>query len=224
MQLTSYNERLFSGGLRASYHLSRYKWVSHELRKLSPTRIVELGCFDAKLLDFIGHPAYYLGIDAGWENGLSSAQQKWADQAHIELLKCASPDQIPERGYFDAGVCMETLEHLSDELADAYIAKLSRMVRGTLFITVPNEHGLMFAAKHVAKILAGANGAEQYSLKDATMLTLSKTSAVERNEHKGFDYRRLVDTVSQHFKTVKLSGIFPSRYPALSMTVGIIAS
>lgn len=223
---STYNERLFSGyGPRSAYHLSRYKWVTREIRKLGsePLRIVELGCFDAKLLDFIISPSYYLGLDAGWENGLAIGQHKWAERKNIELLYCTSPEQIPEHGTFDLGVCMETLEHMSYELADAYLAKLSRMISGTLFITVPNEHGLVFAAKHAAKIIARARGKARYSPKDAAMLIIGRTSAVERNEHKGFDYRVLADMVSRHFSTVTVTGIFPSRHPTLSMTIGIIA-
>lgn len=77
----SYNARLFeSGGLRSRYHNARYHWVANELNKLGlmTPRIIELGCFDAKTLNFIDKPSYYLGLDADWENGLTEGRKQWA--------------------------------------------------------------------------------------------------------------------------------------------------
>lgn len=222
---SAYNERLFSGsGVRSRYHLSRYHWLSREISKIGTAlRIVELGCFDAKTLDHIPRPAYYLGLDAGWENGLARGQERFKNDPSIELLQCATPDAIPDRGRFDVGICMETLEHMSYETAERYIERLSRIC-SRLLITVPNEHGVVFAGKHLVKSLTGNKNYEHYSAKDALMLTLGKTDRVERNEHKGFDYRRLASAASWYFTSVKVIGIFPISIPTLAMTVGILTS
>ena len=75
MKSPDYNTRLFSGGLRRWIHISRFRWLSFVLRKfnLKYQNIVELGCFDARSLDYLtGYDSYY-GFDAGWEGGLNTA-------------------------------------------------------------------------------------------------------------------------------------------------------
>lgn len=79
-----YNERLFSNGIRGKLHISRFEWVKERLSKLNCQceRVVELGCFDAKTIDFLPtKPDLYVGFDAEWENGLSLAKKKWGGAA-----------------------------------------------------------------------------------------------------------------------------------------------
>ena len=71
-----YNQRLFSGGPRAWYHLARFRWIQAEVarRGCRTDSLLELGCFDGKLLDFIQPaPRRYVGFDANWEGGLDLA-------------------------------------------------------------------------------------------------------------------------------------------------------
>src|SRR6185312_8868270 len=102
----SYNERLFRpGSIRSSYHVARYRWLAKQLSSLgSNLRIVEIGCFDAKTLNFIPEPAYYLGLDAGGEDGLSQGQTRFANRRNVELSLCCRPEEMPDRGIFDAAV------------------------------------------------------------------------------------------------------------------------
>jgi hypothetical protein len=54
-----YNERLFSRGLRSKLHYARFNWFVAQLkkRKCSASSVLELGCFDGKLIDFLpGQP------------------------------------------------------------------------------------------------------------------------------------------------------------------------
>lgn len=94
-----YNERCFrSGSLRSRYHLNRFFWLQTQLQRLpsSPKRIIELGCYDGRSLDFLpAQPDYYLGLDAGWEGGLAIGQKKFADARHIDLRLCQKPGDIP---------------------------------------------------------------------------------------------------------------------------------
>jgi hypothetical protein len=230
-EMSGYNERLFeSRSLRSQYHLNRYFWLRQQVSQMParPKRVIELGCFDAKTLDFLpSHPDYYLGLDAGWEDGLRSAQERWKDNPNIELCECRSPLGIPQRGRFDAGFCLETLEHLDYDLVDSYLAALSRIIDGPLFITVPREHGLIFPLKQLVKRAVfgskSKNEGYDYSFRDFCMLTLGRTEAVERLEHKGFDERTLVRIVARYFRVDSISGIFPPRMPqALSFAVGIV--
>ncbi len=196
----SYNERLFqSRGLRSAYHLERYRWLAREMAGISSPRVIELGCFDAKI---------------------------WRDAGNVELVNCVHPSQIPDRGTFDIGVVLETLEHLPDPLLDEYIAKLGALIHGKLFVSVPRERGLIFLAKYLAKTLfyGGYAGGGRPTPRDVFMLTLSRTNQVKRCDHKGFDERVLIKKLSKYFRIEKVSSIFPRFAPlSLSVTVGIVA-
>lgn len=43
-----YNERLLPGGLRAFFHLARFRWLQRELQRrgITPASVLELGGFD----------------------------------------------------------------------------------------------------------------------------------------------------------------------------------
>jgi len=225
-----YNIRLFeSGGLRSLYHNSRYRWLAREIERsgVAAPRIIELGCFDAKTLHFIDRPAYYLGLDDDWENGLSEGRKLWDGQPSVELLKCHSAADIPERGLFDFGIALETLEHIPDDLLEPYLAKLSTVITGYLFVSVPYERGVVFLAKYLAKTLffGGYMGGERCSLRDVFLLTFGQTHKVKRCDHKGFDERKLLKQLSKYFVIEKVSSAFPRFLPrCLSLTVGIVAS
>jgi hypothetical protein len=230
IQPQGYNERLFKGkGLRFAYHTARYYWLASQIRKLAirNPRIIELGCFDAKTLDFISFakPSYYLGLDAGWENGLHLGRQRWKGYEWVELLQCASPGEMPDRGLFDVGICMEALNIMDYETEETYLRKLSQVCR-QLFVTVPREHGLAFFAKHAAKSMLYGQARIRYSWREVALLTMGRFNKVERQEYKGFDERVLLRILSRYFDVEKVCGLFPSTaFPVqLSCTVGIVAS
>jgi hypothetical protein len=225
----AYNRRLFAGrGIRSSYHCARFHWLSEQIRNcgLPSPRVIELGCFDAKTIDFIREPpTYYLGLDAGWENGLFRAMEQLKSNRSVELMLCTSPAQIPERGRFDVGICMETLQHLDDDLAKCYLAKLSQLIDGKLFVTVPRERGLVFVARRVSKAMLFGRARIPYTWRELLMLSLGKTKKVQRNEYKGFDERKLIRTISRYFKIEKICSVFPPSFPlGLSFTIGIVAA
>ena len=56
---------------------------------------------------------------------------------------------------YDVGICMETLEHIPPDLVEPYSKRLSQVIEGYLFITVPIERGLVFLLKHGAKKVLG---------------------------------------------------------------------
>jgi hypothetical protein len=209
-----YNERLFSGkGLRLAYHSARYHWLASQMRQLPicGPRILELGCFDAKTLDFImfAKPSYYLGLDAGWEGGLREGREKWKDHERVELLECTSPAGIPERGTFDIGICMEAFQCMDYEMNDEYLRRPSHMCR-KLFVTVPREHGFAFFAKHATKLMLYGSSRIRYSWREVALLTLGKFDRVARQEYKGFDERVLMQIISRYFTIDRVSALFPS--------------
>ena len=222
-----YNQRLFSGNWRSRIHLSRFYWLVDQMRwlRLNRVTIIELGCYDGKTVGFLDcAPEAYLGLDANWEGGLDSGKVKWKDFANIELRHCRKPEDIPApQKPYDIGICMETLEHLPPDLVDPYLFKLSQVIEGYLFITVPIERGFMFLLKHCLKKILGMKD-DTFSKMEFINSVIGRLDKVKRGEHKGFDDRALVKQVERYFNIVSVSGVFPGLpIRSLNLTIGIIA-
>lgn len=222
-----YNDRLFSGGgLRAFYHLARFRWFRAQVtrRGCQTDSVLELGCFDGKILDFtLPAPSRYLGFDANWEGGLKLAAARATDA--YKFLEAASPDDIrfSANDRFTLAVCMETLEHVPPNMVDGYLRKIAEHLDGWFFVTVPNERGIVFLTKWLAKKL-WYGSAEAYTFAELINATLGRMDCVARHEHKGFDWSRLVEQVAMHFDVVEVSGFPVSVLPKqLCLTIGIAA-
>ena len=222
-----YNERIFGSGLRRAFHLGRFHWASKAAaRDTDLSKVVELGCFDGRLLDYLPRePAEYVGIDADWEGGLSAAKQKFAGRSDRIFLKASEPSifqQFKDRS-FTSAFALETLEHVPPHLVDPYLQQLARVLHGRLFVTVPNEKGPVFLAKWTLKKALYGDG-ERYRAHEVCAATLGLLGKVERNQHKGFDYHALARQIGRYFDDVRLTGL-PGGVapPFLSMTVAIIA-
>ena len=219
-----YNERLFSGGIRSRLHFARFRWLSEVTRRRNiPTdSVLELGCFDGKLIGFLNvRPKRYVGFDANWEGGLDLAKERWAVAPNYTFLQASTPEEmrLDGRDTFDIAVAMETMEHVPPAMVDGYLRKISQHLKGYLFITVPNEKGLLFLAKWLTKRLFSRD-AEQYSFPDLMNATLGRMNLVTRREHKGFDYESLVKEVGKHFDVVDVSG-HPFGFLPCSLCFGI---
>lgn len=224
----TYNERLFGGrSLRTYLHSARFVWFQDVLkrRRLSARRVVELGCFDGKLLDWMPtFPDHYLGVDANWEKGLDLARERFAGDARVRLIETSDPAAVTHEGPpFDLGVSMESLEHVPSTLVVPYLARLAQLVRGHVLLTVPNELGAVFAAKWLVKRLRFQD-AEAYSPREFVDQVRGHTWNVARRDHKGFDYRALLVDVASYFDVLAVESI-PFRHAPLAAAfgVGIIA-
>jgi len=222
----TYNERLFSGGLRARLHMARFLWVRRTFKRLNitPQRVLELGCYDGRVLDFLpARPVYYLGLDADWEGGLLLANRRWGGQADIQFRKCREASEMALDGaVFDTGLSLETLEHIPPEHLNPYLKSLASSISNVFLVTIPNETGIVFAAKHVLKMLF-IGKAEQYSFREFIWQTLGHTERVARREHKGFSYAKMIKTLSVYFDIERVEGIpFSFLPPALNFGAGVI--
>lgn len=229
MDQPDYNTRLFSGGLRGRLHYARFHWLQQILasRGLGPRRVIELGCFDAKTVEFLPSDIEsYVGCDANWEGGLDLARSR-LPAPRYEFYACRAPEELAhlEDRRFDLAIAMETLLHMPPELAERYIAFLARVTEGLLVATYPNEKGAVFLGKYLAKRFARRlDGADGYALGDIVSSTLGRCHAVGLDGRKGFDYAAMNDTIGRHFHIEEVVGLpFRGLPPSLNFTVGVVA-
>jgi hypothetical protein len=223
----TYNTELFSRGLRRWIHLARFRWLGDILRRYehTPRRVVELGCFDAKSIDYLPQqPDFYLGLDANWGGGLDLGRDRWKGTPFVQLACCTAPGDLPTgMAPFDTVISMETLEHLPSREVELYLDGLAAIARGIVLITVPNEIGLVFAFKWLFKAALRRN-TYAYSFREWLAATLGKTDRIKRNQHKGFDYRRLVDSVARRFEILEVTPLPVRWLPVrLGVTIGVVA-
>jgi 2-polyprenyl-3-methyl-5-hydroxy-6-metoxy-1,4-benzoquinol methylase len=221
----SYNERLFAGGIRRFVHMGRFLWLAEKVAQRDPEAqsVVELGCYDGRILEHLPtRPTRYVGYDANWENGLDLARQKWSEHPEWEFRFADRPEQVERTERFDIGVCMETLEHVPDDLVDGYIEALSTIVRRRLYVTVPNEKHLAFVAKYLYHAVKG--GAEPYAPWEVVNAALGRMDRVARHDHKGFDYEALIRRLERRFVIESVEGQPVPQLPAwISTGVSIVA-
>jgi 2-polyprenyl-3-methyl-5-hydroxy-6-metoxy-1,4-benzoquinol methylase len=223
-----YNERLFAGGFRSRLHFARFNWFMKQMKTLRCRSecVLELGCFDGKLIGFLPtKPSRYVGFDANWEGGLDLAARRWQSYPNFSFHKASKPDEmsLDKHERFDVAVVMETLEHVPPHLVDGYLHKIAQHLDGYLFVTVPNEKGIVFLAKWMIKKLL-TEDVEQYSLAEIVNATLGRMAFVARREHKGFDYSALVKEIDKYFDVIKVSGHPIGFLPgSLCFGIGIVA-
>ena len=225
-----YNERLFgSNAIRSHLHLARFKWLKNKLNDLvnGPVSILELGCFDGRSLDAISESVgYYEGFDANWEGGLDLAREKWKGVDQFHFYNCLNAiDFAPRKEIFDLSVCLETLEHLPLDQLDDFIHTLYEKTKSYCLVTIPNEHGIVFLLKYLFKRIIWGIKHPHYTKSEIWNATMGRCYKVKRLEkqHKGFDYREMIRSLSKKFSIVKTEsipiGILPK---SLSFTIGLI--
>lgn len=230
MNNQGYNERLFHKGVRAHIHLSRFAW----LRKMTtihgdnkPLRVLELGCYDGRSIDWLpSQPLLYDGFDANWEGGLDIGRVRYAGHSNIRFHECSSPEEmVVDTDEYDLGISLETIEHIPPAIVDGYLQIISRSVTTIVFFTVPNETGLPFLIKYIAKkVLYRDSKDEEYTIAEFWNELLGRTTNVHRNEHKGFNYRLFIKQLENYFHVDHVMGIPIGWLPAsLSFTIGIVA-
>jgi hypothetical protein len=216
----TYNERLFgSNSVRKWLHIARFKWLRNKCIQYKPSvnLVVELGCYDGRSLEYLPEkPHKYYGFDANWEQGLDIAQNKWHSSAY-SFVQCASAnDMIIDPGEnVSLAISLETLEHIPEYLLIGYLKTFSNILDGYLFVTVPNEKGIIFLVKYIVKGLFLKNE-YQYSFKEVLAATFGKMDSVKRNDHKGFDWQKLLGDLKEYFEVLEVQGVQFPLLPAWS--------
>lgn len=222
-----YNTRLFSRGLRGFLHTGRYRLMARWIaaHRIPCARVLELGCFDGKAIDWLpGRPARYEGFDANWDGGLALARARWAGVPGVAFHEASTADEMAlgPADRFDLVLAMETLEHIPERHLDGYLDRLAAQCDGWIYVSVPVEKGPVFAAKWLAKA-ALFGDAERYTAGEFLWATLGRTERVARSDHKGFDWNDIRRRLAERFEIVAVSGIPFRAWPAaLSFGVGIL--
>lgn len=224
-----YNERLLTRpGPRRAYHLARFDWTARRIREFAPPSfsLIELGCFDGRLLGQLGTAVQrYVGIDANWEGGLEIAREQYGGPSCVQFIESGDPGSFERFGTdeFDCAASLETLEHIPEDALPEFLDELARVTNGYCFVTVPNELGPVFLAKYAAKRLLYGD-TDDYTFREIVAATLRRSKDVKRAQHKGFDYRRLVQDLERRFEIVSVEPVFPRWLPpSLALTIGIVA-
>ena len=124
---------------------------------------------------------------------------------------------------FDISIALETLEHAPPDLVNGYLRKMALHTRDCIFISVPNEKGIVFLAKWLSKRLYFGY-ASDYSAKELFYATIGRMDKIMRNEHKGFDYIALINEIRAYFEIIEVSSIpFGFLPPYLGYGIGIVA-
>lgn len=222
----SYNERLFSGGLRSWFHLARFRWLREKCLQYNAdlSVVVELGCYDGPAIDYLpAPPGEYYGFDANWEGGLDLARETYSGAQNYHFSYCDTPDglQLPTGKSSTLTISMETLEHIPPELLPGYLDRLAAISRGLVLVTVPNEKGALFLAKYLVKRFVP--GGETYTMSEVVNATLGRMDRVERDNHKGFDWCALRKQLYGYFRPVTMEGVQVARLPArLNAQIGLV--
>ena len=109
------------------------------------------------------------------------------------------------------------------ELLDDYLAEMARVLDGWLFVTVPNEKGILFLSKYLIQKFV-LRSAEPYKFSEIVNATLGRMEKITRREHKGFDYMALIDQIGQHFDVQSIESIPFRILPKwAAFTIGIVA-
>jgi hypothetical protein len=223
----TYNERLFTGGLRGWFHLARFHWLRRQclIQRVDTCRVVELGCYDARSVDYLPtKPAEYFGYDAGVEDGLKLAIEKYRNQPNYVFQQCTTADQMrfPSDERATVIVSLETIEHVPATVLPGYLARFQQLLDGHLIISVPNEKGLVFLVKWIVKTLFYP-GRERYTVREVIAATRGDMSRVHREEHKGFDWEVLRGQLEERFDLIKVEGVqFPGLPAFLNVQIGMV--
>ena len=225
----AYNDSLFHGNrARRFLHERRFWWLVDRLRRMHIARadIIEIGCYDAKTISYLERRGITVSRYVGYEAAdylVDSTQAQWAARPEVTIALSTSASDIDLSATFDVGICMETLEHLPDELVDGYLQVLAKVVRGPVFFTIPVERGAMLVAKQLGYRIFGMYG-DRLSWRDLLNGALSQTDKIPRHEHAGFDDRQMVNRIARHFNVTESGGLFVPYFTTLNFTVGIVGS
>lgn len=215
-----YSERLFKGW-QSLYHNRRFYWIQKKLKNYDYESLIEIGCFNARLLNYI-KPKKYYGFDAGYEkeDGVDIALKKYKNHKNIEIKVGDKTSQITNKK-FDVLVSLETFEHIEPNLVEPFLEKLSKQINKVAFFSVPVERGLPFLIATFVRIIN--RKPKKYTISEFFNSIIGRMDKVDRKGHKGFDERIFIKQVNKYFNVKKVESMFGPKWLGLNLGIGIIA-
>lgn len=123
--------RTMRGGME---YLAYLEAVADAVRRLEPGTVLDVGCGDGRLLAALqGSGARLAGVDLD-ERAVGFARA-FAPEATLHVGPVEALDDV-----YDVVTCIETLEHVPDDLVNNFLAATASRVRtgGHLVVTVPS--------------------------------------------------------------------------------------
>ena len=218
----TYNQRLFSGWM-GLYHNRRFEWIKANLDRISYESVLEMGCYDGRLLKYIS-PKYYCGLDKGTDpdTGIAVAFKQYKGRPDVCLIQGDKPENLPDRA-FDIFVSLETFEHIDPDLVEPYLEAISKIVNKRAFFSVPVERGLPLIIASLSRLINRVPGAEIYTAMEFINAVFGRMHKVKRSSHKGFDDRVLVNQIQKYFRVEKIESMFGPKWLGLHLGLGITA-
>lgn len=203
-------------------HGSRFRTAEALVRPLAGRALLDYGAGDGTFLALV-RDAFPRAVGAEIDPGLAAAcAARFADVPGLSFVHTSALAAM-EPGSFGVAVCMEVLEHCTDEQVDAALANLRRLLAadGTLVVSVPVETGAPLVAKQLVRALAARRGMPGYADRETyrpgellRMLFAGPRTAIPRpvytgefapgvpnrwHGHKGFNWRALRERVARDF-------------------------
>ena len=209
-------------------HNSRYKLAREIVQQYAGKRLLDYGCGDGTFLaivsDLFGNAT---GADVDPKQTAECAK-RFETFPNLSFLLLQDLDGEQHDGAFDVAICMEVLEHSTEEQVDEILTNLRRLVSrdGTVIISVPIEIGPTLLAKHLVRTVAGWRGLGDYKYREkytvgeiVRMVFAGEKTAIDRpvytaefsteqridfHGHKGFNWRALRVRLRQEFTITEI--------------------
>ena len=194
-------------------------------------RVLDYGCGDGTFLAMLTGdesssqtiPAEAVGVEIT-RALVEDCRRRHGARESLRFVLAGELDAKEHAGGYGLVVCMEVLEHVVGP--EALVEKLARLVApgGRLLVSVPVETGLPLVAKQAWRRVAGWRGigdypgTESYTLREMLRSVLAgrrqhiarrahrTPDGAEFHDHKGFNWMRLRDLLSERFDVERTLG------------------
>jgi SAM-dependent methyltransferase len=192
-------------------------------------RVLDYGCGDGSFLAMLtgegdaATPRAAVGAELS-EGLVEDCRRRLGERGRLDFLLVAALEEERHRGAYDLVVCMEVFEHVVD--AAPVVARLKRVLApgGRLVLSVPVETGLPLLVKQAARRVAGWRGIGDYpgtspytlgelwagvvagTRQHITRPIHTADDGTRFHDHKGFNWMRLRETLSESFHVERTLG------------------
>lgn len=207
-------------------HRRRFEVAVAKSAAFAGKRVLDFGCGDGTYLAMLLESPYAPSSAVGAEldaTVVAGNRDRFAGRPELKFALQSDLEHPDQQGSFDAVVCMECFEHMTEP--DRYLDMLAGLLRpgGRLLLSVPVETGLPVVFKQVVRRVAGWRKIGDYaSTLPYTWGELTKSvfagpeqhiarvfhpgnNGVTFHCHKGFNWMTLRDRIARRFTIDRIS-------------------